>query len=129
MKFNEHETAGLIDRKPPDQPSRSSNLVAAMSIKACVIADAAGRAIGFRLAPGQAHELPLAPALVASLPDEAGWIVADKGCASHASRELIWNSGTRPAIPFKSNEAAVACPSWIYTNCNRMEWLWARLKE
>ena len=28
--------------------------------KACVIADGAGRALGFMLAPGQAHELPLA---------------------------------------------------------------------
>ncbi|RYF09341.1 MAG: hypothetical protein EOO77_24055 [Oxalobacteraceae bacterium] len=61
--------------------------------KACVIADAAGRAIGFHLAPDQAHELPLAPDLVASLPDTAGWLVADKGYASHAFRELIRNSG------------------------------------
>src|SRR5918997_670798 len=35
--------------------------------KACVIADASGRAIGFALAPGQAHELPLAPLLPAVL--------------------------------------------------------------
>jgi len=94
-----------------------------------VIADAAGRAIDFRLAPGQAHELPLAPSLVASLPEPAGWIVADKGYAGHAFRALIWDSGARPAIPAKSNEAAVSCPSWIYTNRNRVERLWARLKE
>ena len=47
--------------------------------RACVIADAAGRAIEVRLAPGQAHGLPLLPDLVASLPDTANWIVADTG--------------------------------------------------
>ena len=57
------------------------------------------------------------------------WIVADRGYASHAFRELIWNLGARPAIPAKRNEAAVACPSWIYQNRNRVERLWARLKE
>jgi transposase len=36
--------------------------------KACVIADGRGRAIAFTLAPGQAHELPLAPGLLARLP-------------------------------------------------------------
>lgn len=32
--------------------------------KACVIADGYGRAMSLALAPGQAHELPLAPELV-----------------------------------------------------------------
>ena len=29
----------------------------------------------------------------------------------------------------KRNEAAVACPVWIYNNRNIVERLWARLKE
>ena len=37
--------------------------------------------------------------------------------------------GARPAIPAKSNQAPVACLSWIYNNRNRVERLWARLKE
>src|SRR3954467_2466938 len=76
---------------------------------------------------GQAHELPLAQDLVDSLPDVPG--VGDKGYASHAFRQPIWDQGARPAIPAKSNEAPVACPSWIYNNRNRVERLWARLKE
>ena len=32
--------------------------------KAVVLADSRGRAVGFVLAPGQAHEAPLAPALL-----------------------------------------------------------------
>src|SRR3954463_15518702 len=59
--------------------------------KACVIADASGRAIGFALAPGQAHDLPLAPLLRAVLPLTPAWIVGDRGYASHAFRDLIWH--------------------------------------
>ena len=94
-----------------------------------MIADASGRAIGFALAPGQAHELPLAPSLLAYLTVIPLWIVADRGYASHAFRMLIWNLGARPAIPAKRNEAPVACPPWIYHNRNRVERLWSRLKE
>jgi transposase len=97
--------------------------------KACVITDGAGRAISFALAPGQAHELPLAQDLVDCLPDVPGWVVGDKGYASHAFRQFIWDQGARPAIPARSNEAPVACPRWIYNNRNRVERLWARLKE
>jgi transposase len=94
-----------------------------------VIADGSGRALGFALAPGQAHELPLAPGLLAFLSVTALWIVADRGYASHAFRSLIWSLGARPAIPPKRNEAAVFCPSWIYQNRNLVERLWNRLKE
>jgi transposase len=97
--------------------------------KACVIADASGRALAFAVAPGQAHELLLAPGLVDLLPDIPGWIVGDRGYASHAFRQYIWDIGARPAIPSKSNEALVACPPWIYNNRNRVERLWGRLKE
>jgi hypothetical protein len=64
-----------------------------------VIADGRGRAIAFALAPGQAHELPLAPGLLDCLPDVPGWIVGDRGFASDAFRERIWDLGARPAIP------------------------------
>jgi len=94
-----------------------------------VIADASGRAIGFTLAPGQAHELPLAPLLLTLLSLIPAWIVADRGYASQAFRDLIWSLGARPAIPSKSNEVSVHCPAWIYVNRNRVERLWSRLKE
>jgi transposase len=94
-----------------------------------VIADGAGRAIAFRLAPGQAHELPHAVPLLDRLPRVPRWVVADRGYASHAFRNHVWNFGARPAIPSKCNEAVLACPGWAYTNRNRVERLWARLKE
>jgi transposase len=93
-----------------------------------VIADASGRAVAF-LAPGQAHELPQAVGLLAHLPGVPRWVVADRGYTSHAFREHIWNLGSRPVIPPQRHEAPVACPAWIYNNRNRVERLWARLKE
>lgn len=94
-----------------------------------MIAEAGGRAVAFDLAPGQAHELPLAPGLLDELPGTPLWIVADRGYSSHAFRERVWALGARPAIPAKRNEAQVACPDWAYNNRNRVERLWARLKE
>jgi transposase len=93
------------------------------------MADGSGRAIAFTLAPGQAHELPMAPQLLDGLPGVPGWVVGDRGYASHEFREHVWNTGARPAIPMKRNEAPVACPAWIYNNRNLVERLWARLKE
>ena len=94
-----------------------------------MIADGAGRAIAFRIAPGQAHELPHAIALLEALPGVPRWVVGDRGYTSHRFREHIWDIGARPAIPPQRHEAAVACPEWILNNRNQVERLWARLKE
>jgi transposase len=94
-----------------------------------VIADGHGRAVGFSIACGEAHELPLASGLLDRLPRAPIWVVGDRGYSSNALRELIWAKGARPAIPVKRNEAPVACPGWISNNRNIVERLWARLKE
>ena len=94
-----------------------------------MIADGQGRAIAFRLAPGQAHELPHAVPLLDHLPRVPKWVVADRGYASYAFRQHVWDLGARPAIPPKRNEEPVACPDYIYNNRNLVERLWARLKE
>ena len=94
-----------------------------------MIADGRGRAVAFSLAPGQAHELPQAIGLLARLSGVPRWVVADRGYTSHVFRDHIWNLGARPVIPPQRHEAPVACPSWIYHNRNRVERLWARLKE
>ena len=94
-----------------------------------MITEGQGRAMAFRIAPGQAHELPHAVPLLDALPRVPKWVVADRGYASHAFRQHIWDRGARPAIPSKRNEEQVACPDYIYTNRNQVERLWARLKE
>jgi transposase len=85
--------------------------------------------VAFRIRPGQAHELPHAVPLLARLPGVPRWVVADRGYSSHAFRQHVWDAGARPSIPTKRNEEPVACPEWICTNRNRVERLWARLKE
>ena len=94
-----------------------------------MIADGHGRAVAFQIAPGQAHELPHATPLLAHLPGVPRWVVADRGYSSHAFRQHVWDMGSRPAVPSKRNEEAVACPDYIYSNRNVVERLWARLKE
>ena len=56
-----------------------------------MIADGLGRAIAFRIAPGQAHELPQAIPLLESLPGVPLWVVGDRGYTSHRFREHIWS--------------------------------------
>ena len=67
--------------------------------------------------------------LLARLPDVPIWVVADRGYSSHAFRQHVWDLGARPAIPPRRDEAPVACPAPIHNNRNRVERLWARLKE
>lgn len=73
--------------------------------------------------------MPQAIPLLASLPGVPKWVVADRGYTSHAFRQYIWDMGARPAIPPQRHEAPVACPDWLYNNRNKVERLWARLKE
>ena len=94
-----------------------------------MIADGAGRAIAFQIAPGQAHELPQAVPLLERLPGVPRWVVAGRGYTGHAFREHVRDLGARPAIPPQRHEAPVARPNWIYHDRNRVERSWARLKE
>ena len=61
-----------------------------------MIADAAGHAIAFRIAPGQAHELPYAIPLLGRLPGVPQWVIADRGYTGHRFREHIWDMGHDP---------------------------------
>src|SRR3712207_4224585 len=58
----------------------------------------------------------MAPGLLDRLPDVPGWVAGDRGLASDAFRDLIWDMGARPAIPPRRTDAPVACPPWIYAN-------------
>lgn len=93
------------------------------------MADARGRAVAFALAPGPAHEAPVAPGLPDDLPGGPMWVVGDKGSSSESLRDQVWGMGARPAIPPKRNEAPVRCPEWIYVHRDRIERLWGRSKE
>ena len=76
-----------------------------------MIADGRGRAIAFRIACGQAHELPHAVPLLDRLPGVPRWVVVDRGYTSHRFRDYIWRLGARPeffeGLPKKLEEAAL----------------------
>ena len=95
--------------------------------KACLVADARGRAVAFAVAPGEAHELPLAPGLLGRLPRVPLWVVGDRGyrARAFASRSGPWAPSRDP----DPRQRGGGCPAWIYVNRNRVERLWARLKE
>jgi len=129
-----HQKAAGATRKRDSQAERDAREALGRSrggfgTKVCVIADSSGRAVAFRIAPGQAHELPHAVPLLDRLPAVPLWIVADRGYASHAFRQHLCDRGAKPAIPPKRTEPALAWPAWAYNNRNRVERLWVRLKE
>jgi hypothetical protein len=72
------------------------------------LADGRGRAIGFALAPGQAHEPPMAPRLLDRLDAVPRWLVADRGYSSHAFRQHVRDIGAGPATPCRSNHPFAA---------------------
>lgn len=78
--------------------------------KACVIADGQGRAIAFRIVPGQAHELPHAVPLLACLPGIRKWIVADRGYTSHSFRQHTWIHGRSARHPAAAPRGAARLP-------------------
>jgi len=93
-----------------------------------VIADGSGRAVSFILAPGQAHELPMAMPLIDTLPGVPRWVVADKGYASHSFREAIWELGSKPASPQRRMREQSNAQADLQQS-EQVERLWARLKE
>jgi hypothetical protein len=73
--------------------------------EAVAVADARGRAVAFALAPGPAHEAPIAPGSLDRLPGGPMWVVGDEGFSSESLRGQAWGMGARPAIPPKRDEA------------------------
>jgi hypothetical protein len=78
--------------------------------KAYVITDDAGRAISFALAPGQAHELPLARDLVECLPDVPGWVVCETWAIMRWTPPMGSTSPPPGVACYRSAAAAVRTP-------------------
>lgn len=96
-----------------------------------VIADGLGRGpVAFRMALGQAQELPHAVRLVGQLPRGPEWVFGDRGDTSPVVCGYIPDIGARPANPPQRHEAPVTCAAWIDNNRNPVERLWkSRAKQ
>jgi len=99
--------------------------------KACVICDAAGRALGFVLLPGQASELKAAPALLAAAVTlgRVLRVVCDRGYSSAAWRDMIRRAGAEPVVPNQPTHPPVEHDRAAYRRRHKVENLWAKLKE
>ena len=93
--------------------------------------DRHGRALGFRLLPGQANELRAARALlaVATGLGLVRRVVCDRGYSSAAWREAIRDAGAEPVVPAQPTHPAVAYDRSAYRRRHHVERAWGRLKE
>ena len=71
--------------------------------------DSQGRAVVFARAPGQAHEAPMAPALLDGLAFAPGWVVGDCGLSSDRLRGQAWDMRA-PGGPSQEERGARALP-------------------
>ncbi len=111
----EREAREALGRLPA-----SPNRRGGFGTKVTAVADSLGRAVAFHLAPGQAHELPSAPALLSKLPGAAAWVVADRATRriSCAPTFGTWAPGppclpreTRPLCAALTSSTAIAIAS------------------
>ena len=90
-----------------------------------------GRALGFRLLPGQANELRAARALlaVATGLGLVRRVICDRGYSSAAWRDAIRETGAEPVVPAQPTHPAVGYDRAAYRRRHHVERAWGRLKE
>jgi transposase len=95
------------------------------------VCDRFGRALGFRLLPGQANELRAAEALLAVAVSLGAVlrVVCDRGYSSRAWREAIAATGAEPVVPAQPTHPVVAYDRAAYRRRHHVEQAWGRLKE
>ena len=100
------------------------------STKIHVRCNAAGLPIGVVLSEGEAHDVTAYDGLMQQRDSDPGAMLADKGYDSDAIRHDLWDSGTTPEIPTKSNrkvQYSVSKP--LYALRSRIECFIGHLKE
>ena len=93
--------------------------------------DRFGRALGFRLLPGQAHELRAAEALLAVAVSLGAVVrvVCDRAYSSASWREAIAAVGAEPVVPSQPTHPTVVHDRAAYRRRHHVEQAWGRLKE
>jgi transposase len=99
-----------------------------LTTKIHLLADSLGRPVAVAITPGQAHDLVAAEALLAG--QIARYVLADRAHDAQHLREAIEAAGAEPVIPPNPTRKHPANDARIrYRDRNRIERLWARLKE
>jgi hypothetical protein len=106
------EEGGPTARSERDRREALGRSRAGYGTKACMIADGRGGAVALALAPGQAHDFPMARDFLDCLPDIPGWVVGDRGLVSDAlgagRASSSCRSGRRPNRRLSSDAASEA---------------------
>jgi transposase len=95
------------------------------------VCDGRGRALAFRLLPGERSELRAAPALLAAVVGLGlvRRVVCDRAYSSRAWRERIADAGAEPVVPANRTHPEVPYDRAAYRRRHRVEQTWGRLKE
>ena len=93
--------------------------------------DGRGRALGFRLLPGNRNELKVAADLLAVAVGlgVVERVVCDRGYSSAAWRDAIREAGAEPVVPAQPTRPEVRYRRAAYRRRHHVEQAWARLKE
>ena len=99
--------------------------------KACLACDGRGRALAFRLLPGNRGELKAALALLAAVVGlgVVRRVVCDRAYSARWWREAITEAGAEPVVPGNRTHPAVAYSRAAYRRRHHVEQGWGRLKE
>lgn len=93
-----------------------------------MLADTLGRPVRFRITPGQASDITVAPGLLEGL--QARAVLADKAYDGNDLRERILAMNAEPVIPSKrSRKIFIPHDTAIYKHRNQIERCFARLKH
>ena len=100
-----------------------------LTTKIHVLVDAEGRPVRVALTAGQAHDAPVAQALLADLAPGA-ILIADRAYDTNAIRDLADDRGAWANIPPRATRKdAFAFSPWVYRQRNLVERFFNRLKQ
>jgi transposase len=99
-----------------------------LTTKIHTLADALGRPLRFVLTGGEAHDITMAPELLAGLSSDG--VIADKAYDSNALRNLIAEAGAQAVIPStRSRKILIPHNAIAYKLRNRIERFFNKLKH
>ena len=100
-----------------------------LTTKIHALVDAGGRPVRLMLSPGQAHDAPVAEALLEDLADGAT-LIADRAYDTNAIRALAAARGAWANIPPRSiRKGNFSFSTWVYRQRNLVERFFNRIKQ